>query len=104
MAISVDEVRTVARLARLALDEARVEELAHELGKILGYVDQLNELDTSNVEPTLQVGTLSAPLREDVVRPGLEAVAAYREAPRTSPDGFLVPGFVDESSGKKGGA
>lgn len=104
MAISVDEVRTVARLARLSLDEGRVEELARELGKILGYVDQLNELDTSEVEPTLQVGGAGAPLREDRVFMGLSPEVAYAQAPRTSADGFLVPGFVDESAGRKEGA
>lgn len=104
MAISVEEVRTVARLARLSLDEDRVEEVAHELGKILGYVDQLSELDTSDVEPTLQVGGAGAPLRDDVVRGGLRPQSAYAEAPRTSDSGFLVPGFVDESGGRKEGA
>lgn len=104
MAISVDEVRTVARLARLDLDEDRVAGLAEELGKILGYVDLLNELDTSEVEPTLQVGAEGAPLREDVVQAGLSPEVVYGQAPRTSGSGFLVPGFVDESGGLKGGA
>lgn len=97
MAITREQVLQVASLARLRVSESDAERLTQELGKILGYVEKLNELDTSGVEPTLQVTVERAPLRPDVVSPGLSKAAALGAAPRADGTGFLVPGFVDES-------
>jgi aspartyl-tRNA(Asn)/glutamyl-tRNA(Gln) amidotransferase subunit C len=97
MSISADQVRVVARLSRLEVSEEALPQLAHELSKILTYVDQLSELDTSDVPPTRQVGTVSAPFRADAPHVSGITAAALREAPRADDGGFLVPGFVDES-------
>ena len=97
MTITLKEVQTVAGLARLSLSDSHAESLTHELSKILEYVVKLDELDTSNVEPTSQVTVMSAPLRTDVVRPGLDRSDALAGAPRSDETGFLVPKFVDES-------
>ncbi len=97
MTITREEVQTVATLARLDLDDATAEALTHDLSKILGYMDKLNELDTKDVIPTLQVSVERAPLRPDVRTPGLSKKAALEQAPRADEVGFLVPGFVDES-------
>lgn len=97
MAISEKEVLTIASLARLELSQDEASALTSELGKILAYVTKLDELDTSDVPPTLQVTVDRAPLRPDVRTPGLTKDEALAGAPRADSVGFLVPGFVDES-------
>jgi aspartyl-tRNA(Asn)/glutamyl-tRNA(Gln) amidotransferase subunit C len=94
MAISREDVLRIATLARLDLDEATVDHIASDLDKIVGYVKKLDELDTTGVEPTTQVA-LAAPLREDRVLPGVPRELALSEAPRSSSEGFCVPGFVE---------
>jgi aspartyl-tRNA(Asn)/glutamyl-tRNA(Gln) amidotransferase subunit C len=96
MAITRDDVLHVAKLARLELAEHEIERMTADLEKILGHVTQLEELDTSSVPPTAQVAVQAAPLRADVVEPGLPAEAALREAPRHAGSGFAVPAFVEE--------
>lgn len=97
MAITTDEVATVARLARLQLAPGDEERMAKELDAILSYVKKLDELDTSNVPPTLGVTVTRAPVRADVVQPGVGRDDALGEAPRSDGVGYLVPAFVDES-------
>lgn len=97
MSISEKEVLAAARLARLALDPRDVARLTEDLKKILTYVDQLSELDTTGVPRTTQVGAPSAPLRPDVVVPGADKAEVLARAPRADETGFLVPGFVDGS-------
>jgi aspartyl-tRNA(Asn)/glutamyl-tRNA(Gln) amidotransferase subunit C len=94
--ITRDDVLHVARLARLQLAEAEVERMIEDLGKILGYMAELNQLDTSAVPPTAHVAVDKAPFRDDEVVPGLASETALAEAPRQSDGGFAVPGFVDE--------
>ncbi len=65
--ISIEQVRHVARLARLELDPADEQSLQANLSEILTYIDKLNELDTANVPPTAQVGEAGTPMRDDVV-------------------------------------
>ena len=69
--ISKEEVKHVAHLARLAITEAEAEKFAEQLGKITVFAEQLNELDTTNVEPTSHVLPLVNVLREDVAKEGL---------------------------------
>ena len=97
MTITRDDVLRVATLARLDLDDDSLDELVHELDRIVGYVRKLDELDTSDVPPTTQVAVSSAPLRPDEARPGLPTEVALREAPPSTPEGFRVPAFVDET-------
>jgi aspartyl-tRNA(Asn)/glutamyl-tRNA(Gln) amidotransferase subunit C len=97
MSMTREEVLAIASLARLEIEESAVLALAEDLSKILDYVRKLDELDTENVEPTLQVTVSCAPLRKDERREGLEKDIALSEAPRADEVGFLVPGFVDES-------
>lgn len=96
MTISLKDVHTIATLARLELNEHAAREFTSELAKILDYVKKLDELDTSNVPPTLQVSVEQAPLRADERTPGLSKNDVLAQAPRADSVGFLVPGFVDE--------
>jgi aspartyl-tRNA(Asn)/glutamyl-tRNA(Gln) amidotransferase subunit C len=65
--ISLEQVRHVALLARLHLSPEEEQRLVADMSSMLGYVETLNELDTSNVPPTAQVGEPSTPMRDDVV-------------------------------------
>lgn len=67
MTLSHDDVRHIAKLARLNLSDAEVERFSRELSSILDYIDQLQEVDTSNVEPTAQVTGKTNNFREDEV-------------------------------------
>lgn len=93
--ISLEQVRHVARLARLELAAAEEQRLQHELSDILGYIDKLNELDTGAIPPTAQVGEAGTPTREDAVvnRPAPDEMLANAPAR----DGFLfkVPRIIE---------
>jgi aspartyl-tRNA(Asn)/glutamyl-tRNA(Gln) amidotransferase subunit C len=91
-----EEVRKVAKLARLDLRADEIVRMVGELSAIVGYVQKLDELDTTDVPPTAHVRLARAPLREDTPRPGLSHDDALAEAPRSSHDGFAVPAFVDD--------
>ncbi len=93
--ISLEQVRHVARLARLELNEAEEVRLQGDLNNILGYVEKLNELDTSAVEPTAQVGEAGTPMREDEVtnRPAPDEVLA--NAPAREGYFFRVPKIIE---------
>lgn len=93
--ISLEQVRHVARLARLKLTAEEEERLQHELSDILGYVDKLNELDTAHVPPTAQVGEAGTPVREDAVTNCAAPDEMLANAPAR--DGFLfkVPRIIE---------
>ena len=88
MKLTVDQVRHVAELARLGLADDEMERLTGELSKILDYIDQLEQLDTSAVEPTAQVGGLVDIFREDRVEESLPVEAALANAPAAG-DGYF---------------
>jgi aspartyl-tRNA(Asn)/glutamyl-tRNA(Gln) amidotransferase subunit C len=94
--LSEERVRNVARLARLDLAPEEVGRMTAELSAIVGYVQKLDELDTTNVPPTAQVQVERIALRPDEPEPSLPHDEALAESPRASHDGFAVPGFVDE--------
>lgn len=95
LALSEQEVRHVARLARLRLDAREVEGLARDLNRVLEYMRQLNELDTESVEPTWQVVPQAAPLRADVLAPSLPVDAALANAPEVVEGMFAVPRIIE---------
>jgi aspartyl-tRNA(Asn)/glutamyl-tRNA(Gln) amidotransferase subunit C len=89
--ITQADVEYVAGLAQLSLDDATKERLTKELGDILTYIEKLNELDTSNVEPMMHAMQLTNVFREDVVEPSLPREDALKNAPNTDGEYFLVP-------------
>lgn len=91
-----DEVLAIARLAHLDLSPEEIERLHGDLGDILAYVRQLEELDVSAVPPTAHVQIARLPLRKDEEAPSLPRETALGEAPKVQDDGFAVPAFVDE--------
>jgi aspartyl-tRNA(Asn)/glutamyl-tRNA(Gln) amidotransferase subunit C len=90
------DVLKVAKLARLELEADEIRRMATELSAIVGYVQKLSELDTTDVPPTAQVHVERLGLRDDEPQPSLPHDEAVAEAPRLARDGFAVPGFVDE--------
>jgi aspartyl-tRNA(Asn)/glutamyl-tRNA(Gln) amidotransferase subunit C len=93
--INLDQVRHVARLARLELAPAEELSLQADLSAILTYVDKLNQLDTSNVEPTAQVGEAGTPMREDAVLNPPAAEAMLANAPARMNNFFRVPKIIE---------
>lgn len=93
--ITIEEVEYVAGLAQLTLDDTAKERLAKEMGDILTYMDTLNELDTSDVEPMMHVLDITNVYREDEVGQSLDREAALRNAPKTDGEYFLVPRILD---------
>ncbi len=89
--IGEDDVRYVAKLARLRLEQDEVARMAGELAKILSHIDQMSELDIAAVPPTAHVLDVVNVARADRPRPGLERADALRNAPAVSDDCFRVP-------------
>lgn len=94
MKISVNDVEHVAKLARLYLSEEDKENYTHTLNDILEYMDVLNKLDTSDVEPTAHVLPLKNVFREDVVKEGLDKELALSNAPEEEDGCFKVPRII----------
>ena len=93
--ISLEQVRHVARLARLELAPDEERRLQIDMSEMLGYVDKLNELDTDNVEPTAQVGDSGTPVREDLVTNHAAADAMLANAPAREGFFFKVPKIIE---------
>lgn len=89
--IGEDDVRYVAKLARLRLEQGEVERMTGELAKILSHIDKMSELDTVDVPPTAHVLDIVNVMRSDKVRPGISREDALRNAPAVSGDSFRVP-------------
>jgi aspartyl-tRNA(Asn)/glutamyl-tRNA(Gln) amidotransferase subunit C len=90
-----ETVLKVARLGRLKLAESEIDDYAAKLGQILQYVEQLNEVDTTDVEPMANAVARQNVFRDDVVTPSLPRGAALQNAPQTDGQSFLVPQIID---------
>ena len=95
MAVDKETVRRVARLARLAVPEERLEPMARELNGILKWVEQLQEIDTHDVPPMTSVVKMKLKMRDDVVTDGGYADALMRNAPDGEDNFFTVPKVVE---------
>jgi aspartyl-tRNA(Asn)/glutamyl-tRNA(Gln) amidotransferase subunit C len=93
--ITLEEVHRVARLARLSLADGEAQRLSGELDQILGYVETLAELDTSDIEPTAHAIPLPTPLREDEPEPGIDPELAVANAPEAIHCAFVVPQVIE---------
>ena len=93
--LSPETVRKVAKLARLKLSDAEVEQFSGQLGAVLGYVEVLNELNTEGVEPLAHPLEIADVLRDDLPVPSLPRDAALSNAPKSDGKCFLVPQIID---------
>ena len=101
MAKKIDQaqVKKVARLSRLELTESEIEEFTGQLSAILDYVEKINELDTTDVEPMAHCLPISNVFRHDCVRESLGTEKALANAPQRDGKFFKVPKILDDSSG-----
>ena len=95
MSVDKDTVKKIARLARLEVPEERQEQVAGELNAILSWIEELGEVDTSNVEPLASVTGHSLPLRADTVTDGNKVDDILANAPEQASGFFVVPKVVE---------
>ena len=95
MAISREQVKQVAELARLGLGDDEVDRFQQQLSQILGHMQALDAVDTSAIPPTAQVIPVSSVMRDDAVRPSLPVEEVLRNAPRREGNFFRVPPVLE---------
>lgn len=95
MALDKENVRGIARLARLKLAETELDRLAGELNNIVAWVEQLDSVDTDNVAPMTSVADMVLPQRDDVVTDGGYADQVLGNAPDRVGDFYAVPKVVE---------
>jgi aspartyl-tRNA(Asn)/glutamyl-tRNA(Gln) amidotransferase subunit C len=95
MSVDTATVRHIAKLARIAVTEAEVEALVPELNNILGWIEQLQEVDVSGVEPMTAVIPNTLRLRDDVVTDGGKRDAVLKNAPMAEHGFFAVPKVIE---------
>lgn len=98
-AITEDTVRHVAKLARLELTDDQVHHFTDQLGAVLGYIDQLKEVDVDGIEPLAHPLDLINVLREDVAVPGADRDAMLANAPDRQDAFFKVPKVLGDGGG-----
>jgi aspartyl-tRNA(Asn)/glutamyl-tRNA(Gln) amidotransferase subunit C len=95
MSVSTEHVRHIARLARIAMSDEEIERLAPELNNILGWVEQLAEVNTDGVEPLTAVIDQKLRLRDDIVNDGNIRDAVLANAPEAQHGFFAVPKVIE---------
>lgn len=93
--VTKKDVEYIAGLAQLSLDKETKERLVREMDEILGYIDKLNELDTSDIEPTMHALEMTNVYRDDAAGESLARDTALMNAPQTDGEYFLVPRILD---------
>ena len=105
MPITEADIQKIAALAHLEITDEELRTLAPQVASIVAYVEQLNELDTSEVEPALggltPEGARTAAVREDAARPSLGQRLALEQAPAPSHGHFRVPKVIASSEEKE---
>ncbi|MGO4916297.1 Asp-tRNA(Asn)/Glu-tRNA(Gln) amidotransferase subunit GatC [Pseudogemmobacter sp. W21_MBD1_M6] len=95
MSIDTDTARRVAKLARIKVEEAALPALAAELSNILGFMEQLNEVDVEGIEPMTSVTPMRLKRRADDVTDGNQQAAVLSNAPDAREGFFAVPKVVE---------
>jgi aspartyl-tRNA(Asn)/glutamyl-tRNA(Gln) amidotransferase subunit C len=96
MSLTPDEVRHVARLARLELSADELPRMADQLNRILGYIEQIQQLDTDSVEPLAHPLPVQNVFRDDEPAPSLPVDEALKNTPSRTGDYFAVPPVFDD--------
>ena len=96
MGLTKVEIERIARLARLELSEAEEEEFTRQINRILGFIERLNRVDTTGVEPTAHVVPLFNVFRSDQTEPSLDPEAALANAPERDGNFFKVPKVLED--------
>lgn len=96
MALTRQDVEKVSLLARLQLAPDELDRMTEQLGAVVGYVEQLNELDVTNVEPMAHAVPTSNVFRPDELRPSLDRAAMLANSPKADGEFYLVPAVLGE--------
>ncbi|GBD89529.1 glutamyl-tRNA(Gln) amidotransferase subunit C [bacterium BMS3Abin04] len=94
MAVSIEDVKYIATLARLEFTENELDNLAKDMNEILGYMDKLNELDTENIEPLSYPIEKDNVFREDILKGSVTSESALMNAPDATEHFFKVPKVI----------
>lgn len=94
--ITKKEVLKIASLAKLSLSEGEIEMYTNQMNDILAYMDQLNELDTDDIEPLSHVLDLTNVTRADEEKPSLDRADVLKNAPETDGEYFIVPKVINK--------
>lgn len=95
MSIDIDTARRVASLARIRVEEDALPELAQEFNAVLGFIEQLNEVDVEGIEPMTSVTPQRLKRREDVITDGDQQAKILKNAPDAREGFFAVPKVVE---------
>jgi aspartyl-tRNA(Asn)/glutamyl-tRNA(Gln) amidotransferase subunit C len=95
MSVDLATVKRVAHLARIAVPEADLPKLQGELNAMLGFVEQLNEVNVEGVEPMTSVTPMAIKQREDMVTDGEIAAKVVANAPASEDNYFIVPKVIE---------
>ena len=93
--VTADTVRKIARLSRIRVEEERLAPMADELNGILGWIEQLNEVDVEGVKPMTSAVDMEAPLREDAITDGNKRDEVLANAPKAEDGFYVVPRSVE---------
>ena len=96
MALTREEVLKIAKLSKLSFEEKEIEKFQIELNDILGYIDMLNEVDTSKVEPLVYINDVVNNFREKEEKKSLEITKVLLNAPESDENAIVVPKVVGE--------
>ena len=95
MSLDKEKIKYVAKLARISVNEAKVDSLTKDLNSIFKFIEQLNELDTSNVEPLTSILNESLRTRKDLINDGKIRDKILQNSPKKNDEFFVVPKVVE---------
>ena len=96
MALTREEVLKIAKLSKLSFEEKEIEKFQIELNDILGYIDMLNEVDTSKVQPLVYINDVVNNFREKEEKTSLEITKVLLNAPESAENAIVVPKVIGE--------
>lgn len=94
MELNKDTTLKIAQLAKLSFTDEELETIQQDLSQMIGFVEKLNEIDTTGVAPLTHITEYSNRLREDVVKGSISAEETFRNAPSSSDQFFTVPKVI----------
>ena len=95
MSIDKDTVKHISKLARISLDEKKIDSLSKDLTSIMRFIENLNKLNTDKIEPLNNVSTATLPLRQDKVNKQDQSKDVLSNAPEKLENYFAVPKVVE---------
>ena len=94
MSVTIRDVEHISKLAKLEFSDSEKEKFTHQFNAILGYMEQLNSVDTKNIEPLEQVIEQKNVFRDDIVKPSTQTEEALKNAPSATDKHFKVPKVI----------